>query len=452
MWIKRLSIKQKAHYWQNQITGASVWEEPVDWRASLPTKSAKPALSLTLSPTPVVAKWTEKWSKKYNKPYWFNESNGSSIWENPTCTKITPTAASKPSKQAQIAAILTELEAEERAAAVYAPDCPRCISETNLPSLVARLRKECAIVKERDVRGKVHVFSNLPKQGFEGSDEEFKAVFTLLDDDTAMITRAIQEDQILKTKLKLKERGKAVDLPSFWDVWFHPSGALKKEILKSSDPNEAKWSNMRPFRYKLATTFMPGYAKALFDYFQAKTVLDPCSGWGDRLTGAMAASAVTKYVGFDPNKSLRPGYAQLLKLFGHDCMHRSEKMLSFSNGFECRAQPFEVGSLELPDSSFDLVFTSPPFFDYEMYNPDNPDYVDWIQDFYYPLMQQSCRLVKHGGHVAIYIGDTSAGSIDEFMRNTVEKICPLKIVYMLGFNGLKSKKVRGIWVYRKEGR
>ena len=29
-----------------------------------------------------------------------------------------------------------------------------------------------------------------------------------------------------------------------------------------------------------------GYAKAIYEFFEAETVLDPCAGWGDRLTGA----------------------------------------------------------------------------------------------------------------------------------------------------------------------
>ena len=50
-------------------------------------------------------------------------------------------------------------------------------------------------------------------------------------------------------------------------------------IALFADPNEAKWSYAREFRYKIATTFMPAYAKAIYEYFDAKVVLDPCAGW-----------------------------------------------------------------------------------------------------------------------------------------------------------------------------
>lgn len=323
------------------------------------------------------------------------------------------------------------LETERTKYTVYAPSCPREIEKIDIPSLVARLQTECA-------------------QIIEPSDETFKVIFNIDNDDTALVSRAIQEDQILKTKLKLKQRGgRVINLPSFWDVWFRPDRRLQKEILGAEDPNEAKWESQRKFSYKIATTFMPGYAKAIMEYFGAKVVLDPCAGWGDRLIGALASNCVEKYVGFDPNLALRPGYAQLVHAFGHTCTQLSEKEMRFSNGSEIRNQPFEVGAIQIENNTFDLVFTSPPFFDYEMYCDENPMYSNWIDEFYKPLMIHSYRCVKPGGKVVIYVGDTSAGAIDTFMRHTVMQITALKFLYMIGFNGIKSNKVRGIWVYEK---
>ena len=50
-------------------------------------------------------------------------------------------------------------------------------------------------------------------------------------------------------------------------------------IVSHIDPNEAKWTLAKEFQYKIATTFMPAYAKAIYEYFGAKIVLDPCAGW-----------------------------------------------------------------------------------------------------------------------------------------------------------------------------
>ena len=249
--------------------------------------------------------------------------------------------------------------------------------------------------------------------------------------------------------LKLRVRGAVVNLKSFWEVWFTPDGALKKEILSSSDPNEAKWKLEKKFSYKIPTTFMPGYAKAIYEHLGAKTVLDPCSGWGDRIAGAAASSCVEKYVGFDPNTRLRAGYTKTMQALGIETILFEKEIIRFENGFEIHSLPFEVGSLGLQSESFDIAFTSPPFFDYEMYNPNNPDYKDWIEDFYVPLVKESARCVKRGGYVGLYIGDTSAGRIEDFLRERVSKITDLSFVFEIGFMGLYSEKPRGILFYRR---
>jgi len=330
-------------------------------------------------------------------------------------------------------AIEKAIQEELHDSTVNDPTCPREIDNLDIKALVKRLKSERA------------KFSKNPKC----NDDGFAVIFSLDNDDTSLITRSIQEDQILKTRLKLKQRGRMITLSSFWELWFKNDGRLKKHILASKNPNEAKWEMQRRFSYKIATTFMPGYAKAIYEYFGAKCVLDPCAGWGDRFIGALASKCVEKYVGFDPNRNLRPGYVQLAKAFNQECVQLSTNALKFSNESEIRTEPFESGVLQLEDDLFDLVFTSPPFFDYEMYYDQNPMYSNWIDEFYKPLIIQSCRCVKPGGNVAIYVGDTSAGAIEYFMLHTVMKITSLKFVHMIAFTGIKSNKLRGIWVYEK---
>jgi hypothetical protein len=254
---------------------------------------------------------------------------------------------------------------------------------------------------------------------------------------------------MLGVRLKLRTDRGVEDLPSFWDVW-RSNPKLCARINAAKDPHEEKWACMRPFGYKLATNFMPGYAKALYRHFNASSVLDPCSGWGDRLLGAAVCSTVSKYVAFDPNRSLRPGYVDTLAACGYDMTELTSTSIKFSNNFELHALPFEIGALRIENDSFDLVFTSPPFFDYEMYNPLNPDYKDWLTEFYEPMFIHACRCVKPGHYVCIYIGDTSAGAITPFIRDRVKLICPLELVPSVGFMGLVSTKIRGMWVFRKQ--
>lgn len=398
--------------------------------------------------------WTEHISTKYNATYWFNKETGKSVWVKPDELKDidsnnnknetivenknqveSSSGTRKRSREQDIETIDRIIKQEDSEASFNAPTCPRLISVVNIPQLISTLRMEKPKIQSSN--GSLH--------------PDVDIIFNLDGVDTSLITRAFQEDQMLKTQLKLKKNNKVIDLPSFWEVWSR-NGDLARTILSSKDCHEAKWKNQKTFGYKLATNFMPGYAKALYEYFHAESVLDPCAGWGDRLVGAVSANdpVLQNYVAFDPNFNLRPGYVKQMKAFGHSVKDISKERIVFSNGFTIYSLPFEEGAVHLQSESFDLVFTSPPFFDYEMYNPENPQYSNWIQQFYIPLMKESCRCVRQGGHVAIYVGDTSAGEIDDFMRITVPKILPSLVpLKQVAFRGMASDKIRGIWVYKK---
>lgn len=309
--------------------------------------------------------------------------------------------------------------------------CPREITGCNLDELLINLRSE--------------------NTEYDFSVDEFLVIFNVENELASKIVRSIQEDQILKTKVKLKQRDRIVTLKSFWEVW-NMNSSLRNEIINSSDPNEEKWKLARKYGYKIATTFMPVYAKALYEYFGLpKIVLDPCSGWGDRMLGAEVAG-IKKYIGFDPNTSLRPGYADIMKLCGHQPTELATDYIGFSNSYEIHSTPFEIGATALEDNSVDFIFTSPPFFDYEIYTDTNPKYRDWIKGFYVPLFKQCSRIVKPNCYVCIYLNDTSAGEIERFIRESVPTMTRLVLQERhVGFCGLWSGIIRKMWLFKKSG-
>jgi hypothetical protein len=309
--------------------------------------------------------------------------------------------------------------------------CPREISNCNLDELLINLKKE--------------------NSEYDFGMDEYIVVFNIEDESASKIIRAIQEDQILKTKVKIRQRDRLIILKSFWEVW-NINNSFRNEIINSSDPNEEKWKLSRKYGYKMATTFMPAYAKSLYEYFGLpKIVLDPCSGWGDRMLGAEVAG-VEKYIGFDPNFSLRPGYADVMKLCGHEPTELANDYIGFSNSYEIYSSPFEIGATVLGNNSVDFIFTSPPFFDYEIYTDTNPKYRDWIKGFYKPLFKHCSRIVKPNCYVCIYLSDTSAGEINKFIQEDVSKFTQLVLQERhIGFRGLWSNEVRKIWVFKKSG-
>lgn len=222
--------------------------------------------------------------------------------------------------------------------------------------------------------------------------------------------------------------------------------------------------------------FKPQLAKAIYDLFEPTKVLDMCSGWGDRLLGAMACETIEEYQGFDPNTKLIPGYKNMIQSF--------EGVVKGTYSIE--SIPFENSHLK--NEYYDLAFTSPPFFDVEVYTDEktqsvelNPDLILnpsgstlrlnlWIDTWLYPMMEKAWKALKFGGHLALYINDsqdklnTSVKSGDS--QKTIPKagakaLCQRMMKHstklpnniFVGVIGVESQtpgKHRLLWVWRKE--
>jgi tRNA1(Val) A37 N6-methylase TrmN6 len=163
-------------------------------------------------------------------------------------------------------------------------------------------------------------------------------------------------------------------------------------------------------RKYIASQFRPSAAKFMYDYFKAETVLDFSSGWGDRLSGAMASDYVKSYTGIDPNKNLVENYNKQIELFGKG---KNIRMIP---------EPAEDAIKNLNDE-FDLIFTSPPYFIIERYSKDSSQSwqrykkIDkWLNGFLFPVLEGSWKLLKSGGHLSINISDV-------YCNHTINRIC-----------------------------
>ena len=64
-----------------------------------------------------------------------------------------------------------------------------------------------------------------------------------------------------------------------------------------------------------AAQFRPAVAKALYEFFKAERIYDPCSGWGDRLVAALACDRVLEYHGVDANGDLQKMYTDMISTY-----------------------------------------------------------------------------------------------------------------------------------------
>lgn len=167
----------------------------------------------------------------------------------------------------------------------------------------------------------------------------------------------------------------------------------------------------------LASQFKPSCAKALYNFFGAKKVLDFSAGWGDRLVGFLASNAES-YIGIDPNTNLHETYQQIIDY----CDAGKETK------FIC--SPAE--DADLSDVKVDFIFTSPPYFDIERYSDEETqswkrygDIDAWLEGFLFPTLKKCWHCLEYGGRIAINI--TDKGHVTDTDKTI---ICDPMLAYM----------------------
>lgn len=178
------------------------------------------------------------------------------------------------------------------------------------------------------------------------------------------------------------------------------------------------------------------------------TILDPSSGWGDRLIAALASDAKL-YHGFDPNKKLQKGYKNIIKSFNKISSQNPKGQTSVT----VKSIPFEDSKLK--DNFYDIALTSPPYFDLEKYGDDakqsiikHPTYDEWLK-FYYIYLMKMLYAVKSDGYIVVYIEDVTSNGVRynmrEFTIKTVNNSNLVKNHKRLGLKVGKSIRYALIW-------
>ena len=169
-------------------------------------------------------------------------------------------------------------------------------------------------------------------------------------------------------------------------------------------------------RMYMAAQYPPAVAKALYNLFEAKDVLDFSMGWGDRLAGFHASNAKS-YYGIDPNMEVWSNY------FKQNILYDTNKNVI------CINSPAEDHDLQ--NFTFDMVYTSPPYFHVERYADDEnqswkrygKDINDWLGNFLFPTLEKCWSSLKDGGTMIINIADVYAENKGTKGRATYVEIC-----------------------------
>lgn len=192
--------------------------------------------------------------------------------------------------------------------------------------------------------------------------------------------------------------------------YFNDDARLRELLARAPRfwPNRRCWnaqcvrSLFRTYSSGRVANFRPLVARTIIDRFSAPgdNVLDFCAGFGGRLLGSLTLKR--HYIGID---------ASHLQVKGSKNMLAALSQLSLGTAEVHRASA-EDFLPTIPARSADLVFSSPPFFDTELYSAEvtqstqrYPSYRDWVHSFLRVVIWQGHRILRPGGFFIINVTD-----------------------------------------------
>lgn len=158
-----------------------------------------------------------------------------------------------------------------------------------------------------------------------------------------------------------------------------------------------------------STMYRPQMMKLACMRYKPNVVLDPCAGWGGRMLGAVSYGA--KYIAFEPNTKT---YENLLKI------------ASFCN-FEKNVQLIcddvrNYGKYDLP--KVDMVLTSPPYFDLEVYTHEDTQsvincqtYQNWAENFLKSVIKMGLDQLNDDGVSCWNVGKVRNNDMNKDVLN-----------------------------------
>lgn len=183
-------------------------------------------------------------------------------------------------------------------------------------------------------------------------------------------------------------------------------------------------SSMEAVHGNAPSIFLPVRAKSLYERYapEGGTIYDYSIGWGSRMLGALSSDKNFTYIGVDPDGvmfanacALRDRIERVLGKVGAARLHRvgSEKFTEHE-GFK--------------PESVDFAFSSPPYFDLEVYSQDPgqsvqrfPDYDDWL-NFYVRGTLRGCReILKPRGLLGINVADNKKLKLEGDWRRIAQE-------------------------------
>ena len=181
-----------------------------------------------------------------------------------------------------------------------------------------------------------------------------------------------------------------------------------------------------------AVNFPALTAKYLYETYTSHvdepiTIYDSSSGWGGRIIGAMSMRKKAHYVGTDPNPDTSGRYQAVADFYNNNCVDNESETFQKFFEVEKKSNTYDVftdGSELIGNNpkfqsykgTFDIVFTSPPYFNREQYSQDEnqsfkaySEYEDWRDNFLRPTLTTAYTYLKNDRYILWNIADIKIG-------------------------------------------
>ena len=196
--------------------------------------------------------------------------------------------------------------------------------------------------------------------------------------------------------------------------------------------------------------YRPHFSKQVIQQFAKKRdgiLFDPCSGWGGRMLGTVAAG--WSYIGCEPNPET------------HENLQRLIQFLNIGDRATIHLLPAE--KFEAKKNTFDIVLTSPPYFNLEIYTTEqaqsyhvHSDYDAWRNQWFIPLMKKGFSILREDGFSCWNVMNFGKQDLVETVFETHEKN-HYQLIDSVGFSSplanirnLKNKDVT--YIFSKENK
>ena len=189
---------------------------------------------------------------------------------------------------------------------------------------------------------------------------------------------------------------------SFFQLWNNKKEFEKKTYIQNILRFEKErdmldiykiWYKISNLYFGSINIFRPLIAMDIYCRYHPTSILDMTAGWFGRGIGA-AALNIPKYIAIDNNRNLKTPYQKLVRFLKQQ-------------GTSTEIETYIADSITFDYSklNYDMVFTSPPYYDIEKYSyqKEYSSMEEWDQSFYIPLFQQTYRHLKPGGHYILNI-------------------------------------------------